>query len=175
MRRLLLLRHAKSERAVPGAPDRERALNARGRTDAPRMGAYLARHDLVPDLAIVSAARRTRQTWDLLAAEFGETPPVVFEERIYEAGPQALFEVIAETRPETKCLLLVGHNPGLHEFTATLIASGDLDARQRLGEELPTSGLVVIDLPLDDWTRLHPHAGRLERFVTPRSLATATD
>jgi phosphohistidine phosphatase len=139
------------------------------------MGTYMARHHLVPDLAVVSAARRTRETWDLLAAEFETAPRAVVEERIYEAGTQALLEVISETPRATKCLLVVGHNPGLHDLTGVLIASGDLDARQRLTEALPTSGLVVVELPLNDWARLHPHAGRLERFVTPRLLAAATD
>lgn len=175
MRRLMLLRHAKSERATPGSPDRDRKLNGRGRADAPTMGAYMARHGLVPDLAVVSAAARTRETWALVSAAFATPPPTLFEERIYETGPEALFAVIAETRPETKFLLLVGHNPGLHELAAVLIASGDVEARQHLGEALPTAGLVVIDLAFDDWNRLHPHAGRLERFVTPRSLAAATD
>jgi phosphohistidine phosphatase len=56
-----------------------------------------------------------------------------------------------------------------------LIASGDVEARERVNEKLPTSGLVVIDLGFDDWSRLHPNAGRLERFVTPRLIATPSD
>ena len=67
-------------------------------------------------------------------------------------------------------LLIVGHNPGLHELALLLIASGDVDTRERLREELPTSGLVVIDFAFDDWSRLHPRCGRLERFVSPKSL-----
>ena len=56
-----------------------------------------------------------------------------------------------------------------------LIASGDVAAREQLSEKLPTSGLVVIDLPFDDWSLIHPHAGRLERFVSPRLIAAATE
>ncbi len=56
-----------------------------------------------------------------------------------------------------------------------LIASGDVEARERVTEKLPTSGLVVIDLAFDDWSRLHAHAGRLERFVSPRLIAAATE
>jgi phosphohistidine phosphatase len=171
----MLLRHAKSERPRPGLPDRERGLNDRGRNDAPTMGAYMARHRLVPELAVVSAAVRARKTWELVANAFPTPPPVAFEERLYEAGPTALLAVIAETPRQTKTLVLVGHNPGLHELSTSLIASGDVEARQRLTEALPTSGLVVIELAFDDWTRVHAHAGRLERFVTPRLLAEATD
>ena len=80
MLRLLLLRHAKAERGQPGGRDHERALAQRGRDDAPRLGAYLVRHKLVPDLALVSTAARTRETWALATAAFAEPPPVQFEE-----------------------------------------------------------------------------------------------
>ena len=72
-------------------------------------------------------------------------------------------------------LLLVGHNPGLAELAALLIASGDVEARQRLIEKFPTAGLAVIDFALDDWGKLHPRGGRLDRFVVPRTLETETD
>jgi phosphohistidine phosphatase len=96
------------------------------------------------------------------------------DDRIYNAATARLAEVITETKG-AKTLLLIGHNPSFHELAVQLVASGDLDLRERLNEGLPTSGLVVIDLPLDDWALLHPHAGRLERFVTPRLLAEATE
>ena len=72
-------------------------------------------------------------------------------------------------------LLMVGHNPGFAEFAALLIASGEVEARQRLLEKFPTGALAVIDFPLDDWGKLHPRCGRLDRFVVPRTLETATD
>ena len=62
----------------------------------------------------------------------------------------------------------MAHNPGLHELGKLLIASGDVDARERLNEGLPTSGLLVIDFVGSDWSTLHPRSGRLERFITPR-------
>ena len=71
--------------------------------------------------------------------------------------------------------MVIGHNPGLHETARLLIASGDVEARERLNEGLPTAGLAVIDFAGEDWRKLHPHGGRLERFVTPRSLARPTD
>jgi phosphohistidine phosphatase len=175
MRRLLLLRHAKSERPEPGGRDRERVLAKRGRADAPKVGAYMVRHALLPDLAVVSTAARTRETWELVANSFKVAPGVKFEERLYEASPQAILQVITETAPKVGTLLVVGHNPGLQQFAATLIAAGDVETRQRLKEEFPTSALAVIDFALNDWTRLHRHTGRLEHFVTPRLLEAATD
>jgi phosphohistidine phosphatase len=175
MRRLLLLRHAKSERTRPGGRDHDRVLAPRGRDDAPKLGAYMVRHGLIPERVIASTAARARATWDLVTASFEANPPVVSDKRLYEATPQAILKVIQECKPEVHNLLIVGHNPGLQELAALLIASGNLEARQRLNEKFPTTGLLVIDFALDDWARVHAHAGRLDHFVSPRSLAAATD
>jgi phosphohistidine phosphatase len=174
MRRLMLLRHAKTERAQPGERDRDRKLTKRGRNDAPIIGAYMAHHGLVPDLALVSPAIRARETWALLSDCFPKKPKAVSEERIYNAEPQKLMDLVAETE-RAKSLVLVGHNPGLHDLAVQLIASGDVEARERIAEGLPTSGLVVIDLAFDDWSRLHPHSGRLERFISPHLIAAKTE
>jgi phosphohistidine phosphatase len=174
MRRLLLLRHAKTERPGPGERDRERKLTKRGRADAPVIGAYMAHHGLVPDLALVSPAARAVETWTLVAAALGKVPRVVKDERIYNAEAEALIGVIREAR-DARVLLVVGHNPGLQDLAVRLIASGDVETRERVTEKLPTSGLVVIDLAFDDWSKLHPNAGRLERFVSPRLIEAATD
>jgi phosphohistidine phosphatase len=174
MRRLMLLRHAKTERAAPGERDRDRKLMKRGRADAPAIGAYLAHHGLTPDLAVVSPAKRAEETWALVAGAFAKAPPMVRDERIYNATADALIGVIGATR-KAHTLMVVGHNPGLHDLAMQLIASGNVEMREQLNEKLPTSGLVVIDLPVDDWSPLHPHAGRLERFVSPRLIAAATE
>jgi phosphohistidine phosphatase len=174
MRRLMLLRHAKTERAQPGEHDRDRKLTKRGRNDAPLIGAYMAHHRLMPDLALVSPATRAQETWALLADCFAKTPKTVSEERIYNADPQRLMDLLSETEGATS-VVLVGHNPGLHDLAVQLVASGDVEARERIAEGLPTSGLVVIDLAFDDWSRLHPHSGRLERFVSPRLIGAETE
>jgi phosphohistidine phosphatase len=175
MRRLLLLRHAKSSWADPGASDHARPLNRRGEEAAPRIGAYLRRHKLVPDAVLCSTARRARATYELAAAQWPAAPAVAYVEQVYDATPRALVDVIRAAAPATQSLLLVGHNPGLHEVAKELIASGDPGDRERLREKLPTGGLVVIDFPIADWAKLHARSGRLERFVVPRMLETATD
>jgi phosphohistidine phosphatase len=174
MRRLILLRHAKTERAEPGERDRDRKLVKRGRADVSVIGAYMANHGLLPDLAIVSPAKRTQETWTLLAAAFAKVPRMVADDRLYSASSEKLIGVIGETR-KAQCLLVVGHNPGLHDLAVQLIASGNVEARERLSEKLPTSGLVVIDLPFDDWPLLHPQVGRLERFISPREIIPTTE
>jgi len=174
MRRLMLLRHAKTERAASSGRDYDRKLMKRGRADAPAVGAYMAHHGLAPDLALVSPAVRAQETWALVAAAFGKTPRMATDDRLYPGSPEKLLDVIAEPRKARK-LLVVGHNPSLHEFALQLIASGDVGAREQLRDKLPTSGLVVLDLPIDEWPLAHPQAARLERFVTPRLIAAATE
>ena len=175
MRRLLLLRHAKTERPMFGGDDRDRKLTARGHGDAPKIAAYMARHALIPEQAVVSPVRRTRETWDLIAAGLHPAPRTVYDERLYDATPQTLLEIIKEYGRHAATLLIVGHNPGLHEIAVLLVATGEVDARQRLNEKFPTSALAVINFALDDWSQLHTQAGRLDHFVSPRTLTPTTD
>lgn len=169
MRRLLLLRHAKTERAAPGQHDRDRRLTERGRDDATIIGAYVVRHHFIPDLVLVSPAVRAEETWTLVAPAFAKAPRVVNEPRIYNATPEMLFRLVRATR-DAPTLMLVGHNPGLHEVALQLIGAGDEQARESINEKLPTSGLVVIDFPLDDWRLVAAGSGRLQSFVYPRLI-----
>jgi phosphohistidine phosphatase len=174
MRRLLLLRHAKTERVGPTDRDRDRRLTERGRNDAPTVGSFMARHRLIPDLVLLSPAKRTLETWELVAAVLGAKPRVATDERIYNAGSDTLVELIRETG-DARALLLIGHNPGFHDLARQLVGSGDIGAGQSLAEGLPTSGLVVIEFAFQDWSKLRDGGGRLERFVSPKLIAAASD
>lgn len=168
MRRLMLLRHTKS--AWPdGVKDHDRPLAKRGLQAGPVMGNYMARKGLLPDLVIVSTAQRTRQSWQLVQPYLGE-PTVKFDARIYEAPAGAILDVIHETAGDIDTLLLVGHNPGFQDLALLLIGKADDNDLHRLQEKYPTGGFVVIDFNVTDWTRLNAATGRLERFVTPKSL-----
>jgi phosphohistidine phosphatase len=175
MRRLMLLRHAKSDWSKPGQRDHDRVLAARGREAAPRIGKYMATHDLVPELVVCSTAVRARQTWDLVAEALKAAPTVLHDERIYENRPDTLLGVIRETEPGVHVLMLVGHNPSFHGLAEILCATGDTESRQRLREKFPTAGLAVIDFATDAWDRVHPHSGRLDRMISPRLLEAAPD
>lgn len=175
MRTLMLLRHAKAVVADGKIRDRDRPLAPRGQKDAPKIGAYMGRHRLLPDLALVSPSKRTQETWDLIVPALGPRIKPAFEDRLYDASPQTVMDVIQEIGADCPKLLIIAHNPSLQRVAAGLIASGDLDAREQLQEGLPTSGLVIIEFPFDDWRKLHARAGRLIHFVTPDSLKSATD
>jgi phosphohistidine phosphatase len=99
----------------------------------------------------------------------------VEDARLYDASPQTILDVIRDTSAAAHSVMLIGHNPGLHDVARLLIASGDIEHREKLNEDFPTSALAVIDFALDDWRKVHPDGGRLERFVSPKLLATATD
>ena len=175
MRRLMLLRHAKSDWSAPGRPDRERVLSPRGERAAPLMGRYLAEQGLVPQHAIVSGAERTRQTWQLLGKAVTETPSVTFDDRIYEAAPADILDAIADAPARAETLLVVGHNPGLQSLAIGLAGAGGGKARRMLAEKFPTAGLAILDFDLPDWRSLSAGSGRLERFITPRAIGGDED
>jgi phosphohistidine phosphatase len=118
---------------------------------------------------------RTRETWDLVGAALPKAPPATFERKLYDADPDNIVDIIRSAGRDVRCLLVLGHNPGLHETANLLVASGDLDARERLREKLPTAGLAVIDFAFGSWDKVHADSGRLDRFVVPRMLEAATD
>lgn len=170
MRRLMLFRHAKAERSPPGGRDHTRVLDARGRADAVKLGAIMARHRLVPGRVIVSTAARTRETWALAAGVSASAPPVEYDEQLYDATPHTILQLVRATGPGVGTLLVVGHNPGLQELALMLVG---VEEREQV-EDFPTAALAVIDFELDAWSGLTPETGRLARFVTPDTLA-ATD
>jgi phosphohistidine phosphatase len=175
MRRLMLLRHAKSK-WPDGVADHERPLAKRGRKACPLMGRYMADEALVPDLAVVSTARRARETWRLVRPAFDRDIVQHDEPRIYEASAGAIRDVIGETEPGVRALLLVGHNPGLHDLALQLIGKARRSDLSRLRLKYPTAGLAVIDFRIGQWSEASDGLGRLERFQTPISVeAAATD
>ncbi|MBJ6127790.1 SixA phosphatase family protein [Microvirga splendida] len=173
MLRLLLLRHAKAA-WPPGTLDLDRPLAKRGQDAALVMGSYLKKERLEPDLAIVSSARRTQETWERVQPILGEIE-MRPDGRIYEAPVGRLLEVMREVEPGTGTLLLIGHNPGFEELAKHLIGEGDMDSILRLGQKYPTAGLAVIDFELESWGDVAQKSGRLERFVTPKTLGSDDD
>jgi phosphohistidine phosphatase len=170
MRRLMLLRHAKSDWSGAGQRDIDRPLSARGRSAAPHVGEYMALQGLVPDKVLVSSAQRTRETWELVSPAYKKLPASAIEPRVYDATPDRLLDIIRATDAGVHALLVIGHNPGMEELADTLVVTGDPVSRDQMDEKFPTAALAVIDFPTDDWRELAPGTGRLDRFVTPRSL-----
>ncbi|MEK1933916.1 MAG: histidine phosphatase family protein [Pararhizobium sp.] len=167
--RLILLRHAKS--AWPdGVADRERPLAERGRKAAPVIGAYMGREKLIPDLALVSPARRAQETWKLVRETLSKKVTERDAPGVYEVSAERILDVIRAVEPGIRTLLVVGHNPGMENAASLLVADGDADAMGRMKEKFPTAGLAVIDFDVDGWDEVAAGSGYLQRFVAPRSL-----
>ena len=174
MRRLMLLRHAKTENDAPSGKDQDRRLDNRGRGDAAEIGGWMARHPPFPDSVLVSPAVRADQTWEIawqaMKARVPE-PEVELVPDLYGADPAQLLLTIREaSTADPKTLMLVGHNPGMHELALALAGSGDAMGRRALADNLPTSGLAVFDFETDDWADVAFRRGRLVQFVSPKLL-----
>jgi phosphohistidine phosphatase len=185
-RKLVLFRHAKS--AWPDVADHERPLAKRGRRDAPVMGRWLRDAGCVPDQVLCSTARRARQTWKLAAAGLAAAPPVTFERGVYQASAGELLDLIRQVPPTVQALLVVGHDPAIHE-TALMLAATAPDAGaapdaaaalepgtarpgalERMGAKFPTAAIAVLQFT-GAWPGLGPGGARLVTFITPRDLA----
>jgi phosphohistidine phosphatase len=172
---LSLLRHAKSSWSDARLKDCERPLNERGERAAPRMGAFMARRGLVPDLVLCSTALRARETLDLVLPRFQGRggPSVVYEDALYLASPATLLRFIHAVEGDARHVMIVGHDPGLHSLALQLAASGRGDDMQALEDKFPTTGLAVIDFDVEAWSDIQPGSGRLLIFMTPKRLPDA--
>jgi len=169
--RLLLLRHAKSSWKDGGLDDHERPLNRRGRSAATAMGRYLLEERLLPDLALVSSARRTQESWARLTAAWPAPPPVKVLRGLYLAPPSHLLAQIRRVPATARTLLVLGHNPGLESLARQLAGpKSGAAARGELQEKFPTGALALFDCAIDGWEALRPRGASLLRLVTPRTL-----
>jgi phosphohistidine phosphatase len=175
MRRLMLLRHAKTETDAPSGRDQDRRLDDRGHKDAAEIGDWMASHPPFPEAVLVSHAVRARQTWDIAWDTMKDrvaAPQVEVLPELYAADPAQILESIrtATIPTDPRQLLLVGHNPGMHEIALMLTGGGDPAAAKALADNLPTSGLAIFDFDVKDWGDVAYRHGKLVQFVSPRLL-----
>ncbi len=151
---LIVLRHSKAASPL-GTPDIDRPLSGRGRADAKAAGEALRAANRLPDLVICSTAQRTRETLDGLAL----TAPVDFESRVYGNDAEEILDVLREQPDDPETVLLIGHNPSVHQLVLDLAGAPD--------QGYPTSAMAVIEFD-GDWSDLWPGVGRLASLWTPR-------
>jgi len=159
MKKLLILRHAKSSWDNPDLADFDRPLNQRGVIASPFMGELIARKQYLPEVIISSPAKRASQTALLVKASSGSNADVKYDERIYEASPQALRQVVSELGDDTSSAMIVGHNPGIEGFIKYL--TGRL-------ESMPTAALASITLNIDSWSDLSIDCGEIQEILRPK-------
>ncbi len=163
LHRLVIMRHAKAEQRAMASLDYDRALAPRGWRDAADIATRLVDIDVRPDIVLVSAALRTRQTWQAVAAAFPDAAPV-FLDSLYDAAAPRLRAACVEHGALRTTVMVVAHNPGVHDFAVALLREGggahDPPARALTGD-MPTSGCAVFDLSAE-------HAPRLTAYFVPR-------
>lgn len=170
MKRLLLLRHAKSDWSS-ALPDHQRQLNQRGQQAAARMGRYIADQELIPDKVLCSPATRASETWRLVQPALSGAPEANYIDAIYDFGSgTSLLDVLREHGGDADTLMLVGHNPSIEGLAGLLSGTGDEAALASLARKYPTAGLAVIEFEFADWQEISPASGNLQRFVRPKEL-----
>lgn len=171
MLRLLLMRHSKAVQ-FSGGGDYGRALTARGRADAARLGAFIADEEPALQAAVHSGARRAEETLAIVLDQLPSAIAVSVEPRLYEATDAAFLGVVRHGPEKAKTLLLVGHNPSIAEMANRLAATGDRRGQLRMAEKFPTSALAVIAFDVDRWSEVDEGGGRLVCFTTPANLGS---
>ncbi|HVM99724.1 MAG TPA: histidine phosphatase family protein [Caulobacteraceae bacterium] len=144
MRRLILFRHAKAEPRGPGEDDFDRPLTPRGREDAALVGKALAAQNLIPDCALISPARRTAETW-ICARDAFPRIRAELNRALYEASVEELRAAIDQVAVRCDTLIVIGHNPGLHELAVDLLIDAGASAAEveRVAAHFPTSTAAV--------------------------------
>jgi phosphohistidine phosphatase len=160
MKTLFILRHAKSSWDNHDLADFDRPLNAEGLEAATFMGNLLHEKQIQPDTIISSPAKRAKQTAILVRETAQFEKKIQYEEKVYEASPLTLVQIISAVDDKNESLLLVGHNPGF-EGLIKLLTGETLD--------LPTAGFVTVNLRIDSWTETTAGSGSIESFTSPKS------
>ena len=163
MKTLLVLRHAKSSWKDPAVTAHDRPLNSRGKRDAPRIGKIIAAEEVRPDIILSSTAKRARRTAEDVSDAVGLSgKAVVLDSRLYLAEPAEIVNVVRNAGSDARCVLVVGHNPGLEVLVMRLTGHA---------EPLPTAAVAAVGLPMDSWRSLELKAmGQLQQVWRPREL-----
>ncbi len=166
---LYILRHAKAEPLTSGQDDHDRPLAERGIREAGAMGKYLMVQQIRPERVLCSSALRTRQTLQHVQDAYPQTMAVHHDEKLYLTSANEMLLVLASMPEEVTRVLLVGHNPGLHELCLRMVKDGDHALRQKLTMKFPTCAFAELQMETS-WGEIAKAEAKLARFVTPDSI-----
>jgi phosphohistidine phosphatase len=165
MKRLILTRHAKSSWDDPLTPDHDRPLNDRGKAAAADLGQWLASRGYVPGEVLCSDALRTRKTFSGIAPALPGTPVLELKPALYHAGPDVMMAVLRHAKADT--VMMIGHNPGIAEFAARLVAHPPPNSEFA---RYPTGATLVVDFDVADWGQVGFGTGTTVDFVVPKEI-----
>ncbi|AVW92174.1 histidine phosphatase family protein [Celeribacter baekdonensis] len=163
--RLVLMRHAKSSWDDPLSDDFDRVLNARGQSNAAAMGIWLRDKGYLPDQVWVSAAARTRETYEWLSNGMGLCANVVVKDTLYLASDMRIMSELKQAQGDT--VLVIAHNPGIGEFAARFANRAPL---HKDFARYPTCATTVFDVAAPTWSEITFGTNPIAEFVTPRDL-----
>jgi phosphohistidine phosphatase len=169
VRTLYLVRHAKSSWTDPSIPDHERPLAPRGRRAARRLAEHVGSQRVRPALVLCSSARRACDTLDELKPSLGEHVEVLITDDLYGAGSGELLHRLGDVDEDIDSVMVVGHNPGLHDLALELTGDGDESAIAQLRTKFPTGAMATLQLG-QSWGELAPGQAYLTSLVLPRKL-----
>jgi phosphohistidine phosphatase len=168
MKRLLLLRHAKSSWDDPAIEDHDRPLTARGRKGAASIAKYLKAKKLEPAIVLCSTAKRAQETLEHLRPALPNSTTIKIEPKLYSAGSKELTTRLRRLSNATDSVLVIGHNPAMQELAVSLVRKGRKS--EALREKFPTGALAVLDVPINEWRSIQPGEASLADFATPKRL-----
>ena len=159
MKKLYIIRHAKSSWKDMTLDDFDRPLNKRGKHDAPLMGSILKNKDILPDMIISSPALRAKTTAEIIAKKVNYSKDIVFDKNIYEASSNRLHKILKKTDDKHTTLCIFGHNPGLNILAEDYVG---------FNENIVTCGIVEIEFNCDRWAEISSKNARLISFDYPK-------
>ena len=170
MKRLAVLRNAKSSWDQQQLEDFDRPLSERGRKAARRMGSEFENRGFEFDLVLASSAARVRETIGSLTDKFELRAPVTFDPRIYLASEDRLLAIVRELSESVHRPLIVGHNPGLERLLVELTCDDDEHLRDRMSHKFPTGAFALVELPAPSWSKIDPGSGKIVELIFPKDL-----
>ncbi len=160
MKKIYIIRHAKSSWKDLNLDDFDRPLNKRGRFDAPLMGEKLKSKNIMPDIVISSSALRTKLTAQTITQKVGYTKDILFSKDLYESSASVIYDKLSNLDDRYKTVFLFGHNTGINEFVEKYV---------EFYENVPTCGVVEIDFNCASWKEISKRNAKLVSFDYPKN------
>lgn len=168
MKKIILLRHAKSNHTPPGLEDFDRNLNEKGLEDLNKVSEFLNSEQFIPEKIYCSSATRTKETCETIISEIKTPIDVEYSMNLYLANTEVLFNKIKGTNRDINTVMVVGHNPGIHDLVLFLLKNEGSASERELYGSFPTSALAILNFNCEEWQNLGPSNCTLEHFKIPK-------
>ncbi|MEM7687202.1 MAG: histidine phosphatase family protein [Pseudomonadota bacterium] len=173
MKKLILLRHAKSSWKDAQLSDHDRPLNKRGQQASPVIASWLMELEHAPDHVFCSTSVRTRETYAMMQDVMTALPAAEYSAELYHAAPDTMLDLIRTAPKDAECVMLVGHQPGLGAMTRVLSRERATRRCERAFQHFPTAAAAVLEFDVEDWGQVDYAMAKFVDFAMPRELMDA--